>query len=506
MVTYIAIDRDVDDTITYTLEPDYSSFSGSIFPFILKSTRTNCTILVNSTLDVDGNSPNSNFRYTITASDGSQESTLTDTISVLPVNDNPPQINIVINNTITEGCISASSDFIVQRIIVSDKDGTSNINGEILNGSEYFSIVRPFPLVYDILYNQNGVCIDREETPVIYLLLSFSDGEKSANITLTFTVLDINDNPPFLSETNFTIMENLQVGVNAIFLDNYFKDPDNGSNGTLKEFVDISQNYFLTVHRTGVIEVIHSLDREKENYLTIIVNVSDNGVPSLTSTEILHIWITDANDNCPVFVELPANLTFTVQENLPPNHFIGQVRATDADTGNNSAVTYQLLHTNLFNITTNSGNLSSVRSFDREDKDVYQVVVVATDRGDPPLSSNVTLNITILDVNDNVPVFNQSGYNFTTVSTSVGTVVGMVSATDRDIEKNAIILYDIFNSTSYFNVMPGGGVYISNPLAGGILQRTGSLCIVSIGICLTVTVALRGLKSIYLQEMETPYS
>lgn len=59
----------------------------------------------------------------------------------------------------------------------------------------------------------------------------------------------------------------------------------------------------------------------------------------------------------------------------------------------------------------NTGALSTSRGLDRETKANYNLKVVATDHGSPPLSATVTVNLKVLDVNDNSPVFKRNSYN-----------------------------------------------------------------------------------------------
>ena len=95
----------------------------------------------------------------------------------------------------------------------------------------------------------------------------------------------------------------------------------------------------------------------------------------------------------------------SVEENTPPGTNIFQVRATDADYGNNSIITYSLLpseNAGKFSIDGASGNITVVGDLDRENTSVITLGINATD-GTFTVTSE--LFIVITDVNDNKPTF-----------------------------------------------------------------------------------------------------
>jgi hypothetical protein len=81
------------------------------------------------------------------------------------------------------------------------------------------------------------------------------------------------------------------------------------------------------------------------------------------------------------------------------------------------------------------------------------VTVIATDSGSPPLSSNTTLNVTVLDANDNDPEFVNTSYTFHVAeNASVGTVVAVVQATDHDKGPNANVSFDFADNVNDFAI------------------------------------------------------
>lgn len=141
---------------------------------------------------------------------------------------------------------------------------------------------------------------------------------------------------------------------------------------------------------------------------------TDKGSPPLHASRIISLKVTDVNDNAPVFTE--NEYKASVPEAASPGTPVVQVSATDADEGVNAEIRFSLLPTpqsDWFSIDERSGLVTTRSRVDCETNSMPKLTVVVTDRGNPPLSSTATLVVTVLDVNDNEPTFDQSFYNVT---------------------------------------------------------------------------------------------
>uniref|UniRef100_A0AAX7SYJ4 Cadherin domain-containing protein n=1 Tax=Astatotilapia calliptera TaxID=8154 RepID=A0AAX7SYJ4_ASTCA len=159
------------------------------------------------------------------------------------------------------------------------------------------------------------------------------------------------------------------------------------------------------------------LDREKQAIYDVTIVAKDAGTPSLTSVKSITIIVSDVNDNRPEFSANP--YTFYVTENNLPGVSVFSVRASDQDEGENAHISYHILRDEKensklssysLNINSDNGEILALKSFDFESLKTFQFQVVASDSGTPSLSNNVTVNVFILDQNDNAPVI-LSEYN-----------------------------------------------------------------------------------------------
>ncbi|KAF0884332.1 PCD15 protein, partial [Crocuta crocuta] len=194
------------------------------------------------------------------------------------------------------------------------------------------------------------------------------------------------------------------------------------------------QRVFNLSETTGILTLGKALDRESTDRYILIVTASD-GRPDGTSTATVNVLVTDVNDNAPVFDPyLPRNLSVVEEE---ANAFVGQVRATDPDAGINGQVHYSLGNfNNLFRITSN-GSIYTAVKLNREVRNYYELVVVATDGAVHPRHSTLTLAIKVLDIDDNSPVFTNSTYTvIVEENLPAGTTFLQIEAKDVDLGAN----------------------------------------------------------------------
>ncbi|NWV87334.1 PCDA5 protein, partial [Machaerirhynchus nigripectus] len=224
-------------------------------------------------------------------------------------------------------------------------------------------------------------------------------------------------------------------------------DADIGANAQLSYTLSPGEHFSLDLQRSEeyreslFLVLTKSLDRETIPVHRLVLSASDGGRPSLTGTMELVISVLDANDNAPQFnqsvykVQLP--------ESAAEGTLVARVNATDPDVGSNGEVTFNTINTfpekglNLFILNPKTGEIRLSGSLDFEDVRSYEVQIEAKDKGTPPLSGHCKVVLEVLDVNDNAPeVWVTSLSVPVPEDASVGTVVALLSVSDRDSGAN----------------------------------------------------------------------
>lgn len=188
------------------------------------------------------------------------------------------------------------------------------------------------------------------------------------------------------------------------------------------------------------------MDRETQSFYNLVITVNDLAPPPVTrftSTAQVSVILLDVNDCPPTFTS--QKVTY-IQENTPVDTVVFAVHASDSDSGPNSYVEYSLRgpFSNKFSVGTIDGDVRLVGELDREELSNYTLTVVATDKGEPPLSSTMDVTMVVLDVNDNTPSFSQNIYDIEIEeNTLTGTDVIQVYATDADEGTNGQIRFSI---------------------------------------------------------------
>ena len=166
---------------------------------------------------------------------------------------------------------------------------------------------------------------------------------------------------------------------------------------------------------------------------------TDTGSPPLSSNTTLTVSVTDINDNAPEFSDTSFN--FDISENLPPGTEVGVLRVTDRDFGASAEILFTLtglgserFSVEVVNVTQMSisgsqppivttARVIASQPLDREETEQYQFNLVAEDRSSVPLSATVPVVVSILDVNDNSPLFPSPFYSFSINEATENTLV-----------------------------------------------------------------------------------
>ncbi|KAK2116787.1 Protocadherin gamma-A2 [Saguinus oedipus] len=277
------------------------------------------------------------------------------------------------------------------------------------------------------------------------------------------TVLDVNDNAPefYMTSASSSVSEDSPPGT-IIGLFNVH-DRDSGQNAfitcslpdnlpfKLEKSVD---NYYRLV-------TTKALDREQFSFYNITLTAKDEGNPSLSTDAHILLQVADINDNAPTFSR--TSYSAYIPENNPRGASIFSVTAHDPDSNNNAHITYSFVEnpiqgeplSSYISMNSDNGILYALRSFDYEHFRDLQLCVIARDSGNPPLSSNVSLSLFVLDQNDNAPEIlypalptdGSTGVELAPRSAEPGYLVTKVVAVDRDSGQNAWLSYRLLKAS-----------------------------------------------------------
>ncbi|XP_059681582.1 protocadherin gamma-A10-like [Gavia stellata] len=389
-------------------------------------------------------------------------------VAVLDANDNAPVFRQA------EYTVRVPEDVPVGSALVTV---TATDADEGLNGDVKYSLKKVSDMASEIFHLDSATgeitlvrSLDFEEGDSYELEVQARDGgELFDTAKVLITVTDVNDNAPELTVTSqlSAISEDAPSGTVVALL--HVQDRDSGANGEVRCSIAESLPFRLEKSFEDYYRVVtaRELDREEVSEYNVTVRARDGGSPALWSSAVLALRVLDVNDNAPVFAE--ARYSTRLPENNAAGALVLTVRAADADWGQNARVRYRLSEgrvrgaplSSYVSVQAETGALYALRSFDYEEVREVGLWVRAEDGGAPPLSSNVSVRLVIVDENDNAPQVlypppasssSSSGAGWAGVelaprSAEPGALVAKVVAVDADAGQNAWLSYELAKAT-----------------------------------------------------------
>uniref|UniRef100_A0A182MLW2 Cadherin domain-containing protein n=1 Tax=Anopheles culicifacies TaxID=139723 RepID=A0A182MLW2_9DIPT len=402
------------------------------------------------------------------------------TIRVTDVNDNAPKFELpdYQAHNVDEDIPLGTS---ILKVKAMDADSGANAEIEYLVSDDHFAVDSN-----GIIVNNKQLDADNNNAYYEFVVTAKDKGEPAKTGTATVRVYtkNKNDEEPKFSQQVYTPNVDENAGPNTLVTTVVASDKD-GDNVRFG-FVGggTSSGQFVIEEITGVIR-LHSkaisLDRDK--YELNVTAMDDgsccvNGDATIhTSTAVVVVFITDVNDNKPVFKDCGTYYP-KVEEGAPNGSPVIKVQATDEDKGVNGQVKYSIVQQpnqkgTKFTVDEETGEVSTNKVFDREGDDgkFVSVTVKATDQGEPSLEGVCSFTVEITDVNDNPPLFDRQKYvENVKQDASIGTNILRVSASDEDADNNGAIVYTLSaphspNDLEYFEIQPESGwIVLKKPL------------------------------------------
>ncbi|KAG7455402.1 hypothetical protein MATL_G00256250 [Megalops atlanticus] len=369
-------------------------------------------------------------------------------IKVQDINDNEPKF---LDGPYTAGVpeMSPVGTSVVQ-VAATDADDPTYGNSarvvySILEGQPYFSVEPKTGIIRTALPN-----MDREARDQYLLVIMAKDmvgqmGGLSGTTSVTVTLTDVNDNPPRFSRKSyqFTVPESLPVA--SVVAKIKAADPDLGPNAEMEyRIIDGDGLGLFRVTpdkdtQEGVITLQKGLDYETKAAYTLRIEATNRNIDPrflslgpFSDTATVRVTVEDV-DEPPVFSSPLSRMV--VSEAAKVGTIIGTVSAHDPDTSN-SAIRYSIdRNTDLerfFNIDAMTGVISTAKQLDREANAVHNITILAMESQDPSQVGKGIAIITVMDINDNAPVFAIEYETFLCESASPGQVIQTISAVDKD--------------------------------------------------------------------------
>ncbi|KAM8732251.1 protocadherin alpha-8-like [Acanthopagrus schlegelii] len=389
-------------------------------------------------------------------------------VNVLDINDNAP----VFSKEVYSVTLDENAPVGTTVIEVNATDLDEGPNGEVVysfSNSMNQNLLKLFDI--NILTGEVIVkgLVDYEENNRYDIEIEASDkglAPLTTEKSVIIQIVDVNDNAPEIEVTSFSssIPEDSRPGTTVALIS--VNDLDFGLNG--KVICSISDDVPFTLS-PSLQDKMYSLvtksplDREKQSHYELTITAKDAGQPPLSSEKTISVVVSDVNDNSPEFSLSP--YTFYVTEANEPGTSVFSVKAFDRDENDNALISYHILRdgsqenklASFLNINSDNGHITALKSFDFEVLKKFQFQVVATDSGTPSLSSNVTVNVFILDQNDNAPVIlypvssngSAEGVEEIPRNVNAGHLVTKVRAYDADIGYNGWLLFSLQEVTDH---------------------------------------------------------
>ncbi|XP_061135232.1 protocadherin gamma-A11-like isoform X26 [Syngnathus typhle] len=292
--------------------------------------------------------------------------------------------------------------------------------------------------------------LDREAEQEIKLLLTAMDGgspQRSGTVVIHVIVLDANDNAPVFSQAVYTTSVREDAAPKTPVITVSAIDADEGINGEVayefSRLSDKAKNMFSLNQKTGEIVVVGEIDYEDGAKHEVFVEAKDGYGLSNKAKLIIHVI--DVNDNAPV-INLKS-LSNPVAENVSPGTEVGIINVQDRDSEENGQVRCSIQQNVPFKLVPSIKNYYSLVTtgpLDRELVSDYNITISAIDEGSPPLSSSKSVHLSVGDINDNPPVFEEQSYSaYVSENNKAGSTLCSVSAQDPDWRQNGTVIYSL---------------------------------------------------------------
>ena len=311
--------------------------------------------------------------------------------------------------------------------------------------------------------------VDRETERSHRVVVMAGDGgapSRTGSMTVDVAIIDVNDNHPSFEHVRYDVAITEDWLAGSVLTTVLANDLDSGPFGEIVygfsgNTLHLYGELFSIDAVNGTITMSRTLDYEIETEYYLVATAGERHGNSIPAETTVHLVIDDVNDNPPDITvnALASHGHVQVPESAVVGSFVAYVSVVDADSDDNGVVSCRLVGDDAFGLQMlfpGEFKLETKAALDRESTAEYEIKITCRDLGTPALTSSAVIKITVLDENDNAPMFSKQTYTATMhENNAVGDLVGHVTATDADTGTNGMVSYRIHGTAQrYLNIDP----------------------------------------------------
>ncbi|CAH1738811.1 unnamed protein product [Aphis gossypii] len=475
----VSIDAKKDDLVTKVHAVDLDQGENAAVRYeltkgpgeLFRVSRSTGEIFLRHNLESQNNGRISEFKLTVAAFDGGQQSYSTEVeVNVKVMDRSMP----VFDKQFYSVSVPENIDLYapIPLTIRADSPLARKLIYSIVAGNTFEEFAIDFNTADDyggtsLLYAVDNLDYEQVQHYTLTVRATDSVSGVSAEVLVSIMVTDVNDcAPEFLQDSyNISISESASFG--SFILRVTATDNDTDVNRVIKYSIkkdeENSTDYFHIDEKEGSIYLKQSLDHETRPFHHVVLEATDSGLPPLSTTT--HLWITvlDVNDNAPKF-EL-SSYSCWLSEDAERGQFVTMVTATDPDIVDHSRLVYDITGGNtqqMFDINSKSGIIivSNLNKLTTVKEHVLNVSV-----SDGVYTSFSRVRIEMVSTNRHSPVFEKLQYDGRILENQLsGTFIIRVQAIDNDTGPYGEVSYSIPSKkmSKIFNI---------NNITGEIISR-----------------------------------
>ncbi|KFQ59364.1 Protocadherin alpha-C2, partial [Pelecanus crispus] len=330
-------------------------------------------------------------------------------VNIVDANDNVPEV--VLTSLYSPVPEDAKAGTVVALMSVTDQDSGLNKQVSLRIPSGLPFTLNSFKNSYTLITHGK---LDHEKAAAYNITVTATDSGSpplSSQKVIYVEISDINDNPPHFEEPVYSVYipENNPLGV--LLCTTKATDPDVAENAYVSyslldgEIEGLPVASYVSIKSdSGNMYAVRSFDYETLREFQVVVQAQDAGIPPLSSTVTVHIYVVDENDHAPQILYPTSTNTSAALEMIPRSAYAGylvtKIIAIDGDSGQNAWLFFHLVQTSdpgLFRVELHTGEIRTTRKLGEDSTPTFNLTVEVRDNGEPPMSSSVAITVAVVD-------------------------------------------------------------------------------------------------------------